>query len=366
MGVADGETADVVLPRACLDDRVRRHTPRFQGCRHRDRLHGRARLEHVGDRAVAQLLTTEVLTLFWLVARVIGQRQHLARDRIQDHDAAGFGLVDLNRIPQLLVRKELDLAVDAELQVTSVDRRHLFADVLDHSAQAILDHAAGPGAPGQLLVESQLDALLPDVFHVGEAHDVRCRLTFRILALVFATLVDALDAQLGDLLGNGLVDLALEPYKGLVLVFDLLVQFCQGHGQQSGQLLELVLVAVDVLGNRPDALRHDAGGQDQAIAVKDASAIGRQFQRARKPDFTLALEKSVAEHLDVGGATGQPHEPQGNGRHNEFAAPDRRLAGQQGAGRVEHALAHRTASLAWGAGKATYWVMAGVVVRMRN
>jgi hypothetical protein len=39
------------------------------------------------------------------------------------------------------------------------------------------------------------------------------------------------------------------------------------------------------------------------------AAIGGQFERARKAHLTLALEKSVAEHLHIGRARASPTKP---------------------------------------------------------
>ena len=92
-------------------------------------------------------------------------------------------------------------------------------------------------------------------------------------------------------------------------------------------------------GNRPDAGRHHAGGQQQPVAVEDAAAVGRQLQRAREAHLALALEEVVADHLHVGGAAGQHQEAERDAGHDELAAPDRRLAGEQRAGGVAHAAA---------------------------
>jgi hypothetical protein len=86
-----------------------------------------------------------------------------------------------------------------------------------------------------------------------------------------------------------------------------LLELGQGHLQQLGQLLELRLVARHVFGNGPDAGRRHAGGQDQAVAVDDAPAVGRQLQRAGKTHLALALEEVIADDLDVGRARRQAH-----------------------------------------------------------
>ena len=96
---------------------LRRDQARFQRQRDDERLHRRAGLEGVGQRAVAQLRAGEVLALVGLVARVVGQRQHFAGLRVEHHHAAGLGLVLDHRVAQLLVGEELHLAVDRQLQV---------------------------------------------------------------------------------------------------------------------------------------------------------------------------------------------------------------------------------------------------------
>ena len=114
----------------------------------------------------------------------------------------------------------------------------------------------------------------------------------------------------------------------------------QRHVEQLGQLLERGrIVARHVFGNGPDAGRRYAGGQDQAVAVDDAAAVGRQRQRAREAHLALALVEVVGHHLDVHRACRQADESQRDGGHDQLAAPDRRAAGQQRAGGVGNALA---------------------------
>ncbi len=235
----------------------------------------------------------------------------------------------LHRFAQLLVGEVLHLAVDGELKIGAVHRWHDIAHVFDHTAEPVLDHAARAAAARELLVEGQFDALLPPVFHVGEAHHVGRGLALWVLALVLGPQVDALDAERGDLVGHRLVDLALDPDKGLVLVGQALLQRRQRHAQQLGQLAQLGLALVHILRNRPDALRHHAGREDQAIAVQHPAAVGGQFQRAREAHLALTLEELVAKHLHVGRAGAQPGKGQRQCRHDELAAPDRRLARQQ-------------------------------------
>ena len=209
------------------------------------------------------------------------------------------------------------------------------------------------------------------VFDVGEADDVRRRFALGVLALVFLALVDALDVERGDLLDDGLVDLALDPDEALVLVGQLLVERGRRHVEQLGHLAQLGdhlgVLPVDVFGDRPDAGRDDARGQQQAVAVEDAAAVGGQLQGAGETHLALALEEVVADHLHVHRARGQAHEAERDRGHDELAAPHRRLAGEQRAGGVldAAAAAHRVAFLAAAAAAAAAGVPAGgVAVRV--
>jgi hypothetical protein len=127
-------------------------------------------------------------------------------------------------------------------------------------------------------------------------------------------------------------------------------------------------IALHVFGNRPDAGRHHAGRQQQAIAVEDAAAAGRHLERAGKAHFALALEEGVADHLHVGRARKQHDEGQRQHGDDELAAPHRRLGRQQRAGGVADVPHGRTPWLAEATGSATdevtYSVMAGVTVRI--
>ena len=140
--VGNGGASDVDAPWGGVDHRLGLDTARLQRQTNRERLHGRAGLEHVGERAVAQLLAGQVLALVGHVAGVVGQGQQLAGVGVHHHHAARLGLVQGHLVAQFLVGKELHLAVDGQLHVFSVDRWNGLAHAFDHAAQAVLDHAA--------------------------------------------------------------------------------------------------------------------------------------------------------------------------------------------------------------------------------
>ena len=103
------------------------------------------------------------------------------------------------------------------------------------------------------------------------------------------------------------------------------------------QLAALLLAGLEVLGDGPDRGRRHAGGQDQAVAVDDAAAAGRQLERAGVAVLALALVEVGADDLDVDRAAEQHAEGRAEQRDQELGAPRRRLRGQQRAGRVADA-----------------------------
>ena len=360
--VGDVEAANRIAARPGVDERLRRDAAGFQCHGHGDRLHGRARLKGVRHSTVAQLFAREVFAFVRHVAGVIGQRQHFAGDGVEHHHAAALGFLRSHGLAQFLIGKKLYLAVQRELQVLAIDRRHFVADVLHHAAFTVFDHSPGARASEQVLLKSQLHAIEPGVFNVGKADDVRRGFAIRVLALESAVLVNAFETELGDALGHRFFDLALEPDKALVFIAQLAAQLCERDLQQLRQLFELRRRGVDVFGNRPDAGGRNVGSQDQTIAVHDATAAGWKLQRAHKAHLALALKKCIAENLHMRRPGSQHRKPQRNSGHDELAAPYRRFAGQQGTGAVTYAAAHGLAGAGTAAASrnATYWVIAGV------
>ena len=166
------------------------------------------------------------------IAGIVGQRQHLPRLNVQDHHAAGIGLVPNHRIPQFLIGKELDLTVNAQLQVPPIHGQSLLTHGFHDTTQPVLDDTAGTTASCELLVEGQFNPLLPVVFDVGKTNHMGRGLAFRVLTFVFLALVNALEAHRRNLFGNGIVYLTFEPDKCLVFISQLLVQLGGRHVQQ--------------------------------------------------------------------------------------------------------------------------------------
>ena len=253
MHVADGRASDVDASRGGLDHRLGLDQALLQGQSHSERLHGRARLETVGQGPVAQLLTAEVDAPRWGITGVIRQRQNFAGLGIQHHYAACLGLVLHDCVAQGLVSVKLNFAVNAQLQVLAVDRVHGFTHGFDHTTQPVLDHTARTGLTGQLLLENEFHALLALVFHIGEPHDVRGCLTLRVKALVLFDVVNTFDAQRPNFLDHRFVHLAAQPNKSFFFVLELVLQFGRRHLKQAGQLKKLERVSLKVFRIGPNA-----------------------------------------------------------------------------------------------------------------
>ena len=113
-----------------------------------------------------------------------------------------FALFELDRRLELAEREVLQPRVDREREVAAGLRRADRLDVLDDVAAPVDDHAAAAGLAAQPLLLRELDAFLPDVAVAGEAEDVAHRLRRRIEAPVLVLVVDALDLQRRDAIGD--------------------------------------------------------------------------------------------------------------------------------------------------------------------
>ena len=142
VGIRDGRACDGDATRCGLNGRFGFDQPFFQSQRHRKGLHGRAGFKGVGQGTVTQLFSAQVDTFVRRIAGVIGQRQYFTRLSVQHHHAACLGLVLQDCFSQFLVSKELDLAVNAQLQVFAIHGRHGLTHVLHDTSQTVLDDTA--------------------------------------------------------------------------------------------------------------------------------------------------------------------------------------------------------------------------------
>ena len=99
MRVVDRVGADRQRARRGLDHGVGADLPAIERRGDRERLHRRARLEDVGQRAVAHLLARDAVARIRVVRRPVGEREDLAALRVEDHEPAGLRAVAPPRPP---------------------------------------------------------------------------------------------------------------------------------------------------------------------------------------------------------------------------------------------------------------------------
>ena len=167
--------------------------------------------------------------------------------------------------------QKLDAGVDRQRQIGAVLRLTTRADLLDDPTEVVLDHAPAARLACKALLLRQLEAFLPDIFHVGEADHVGDGLAFRIVALVFIALMDSGDLQGRDPAGHLGFDLPLQIDIVLVLG-QLAIELATVDAQQSGQPELLLGCRDDIVGVSPDRLGRQTAGQHRARAVDDLAA----------------------------------------------------------------------------------------------
>ena len=260
----------------------------------------------------------------------------------------------------------MQLAVERQHQVAAVMRFAHGGDVFDDAAQAVLDHAAAAGDAGQSLLHAQFHAVLPGVFHIGEADHVGHDLALRIETLVLLAGLDAGDAQLQHLVHGFLLDLALEIDEITVRV-ELLAQLRFRHFQQAGQRAQFFRRRFQhVIGYGPYRLDRHGGSEHFAIAVGDPATRCRQLQRAGVTRFTLLLQEIGGQALQPQGTAGQRQECREHHEQHQARTPWRQLHGKQRTGRKGNAACSGAARVRAGSGAhyltspVMYCVRAGV------
>ena len=152
--------------------------------RQRQRLEGRAHLEHAGGQAVDAGRIVRLLRIVRIVVRHRDHRDDLAGPHVGDETGRGLGLVLVLRLQQFVAQRVLDAQVDRELH-------RLLLPVVGEARHVQVGKAVA--------VEPFLDAGDTLVVDVHMADQVRDHRTGRIDALVLAQEADARNAEPMDL-----------------------------------------------------------------------------------------------------------------------------------------------------------------------
>ena len=141
MRITDGRLADGQPARCRLYHGVGAHAALLKGQRNRERLHGGARLEGIGQCAVAQLRTHEFRAVVRVVGRQVDHGQHLTRRDIQHEHRRRLGVMGLHCRRQLGKSLALDASIHREHQVMAVLRRLDRLHVLDDLPAAVAERS---------------------------------------------------------------------------------------------------------------------------------------------------------------------------------------------------------------------------------
>ncbi len=212
-----------------------------------------------------------------------------------------------------------------------------FAGVLDHAAEAVGDHAARALLALKQILELELDAFLADVLEVGETDYLGRRFAFRVLAAEAGFLIDPLDAECPNLLGDILADLPAQPDEAGVVV-EAVADLGGSHVEQLAQLGQLLGGGLEFARIEPDRWRRHAGGQDLTVAVEDAPPACWHLIGVDVAALALLEEEVGADGLDIDRPADHHREAQSGGQHQQAGTPQRGLGRQQRTVRILHRL----------------------------
>src|SRR5439155_23477386 len=178
----DGGRAYAQASRRDLDHRIRPHPPPFQSERDGKGFERRTGFESIGQGAVPELRSRELVAIVRVVSRKIRQCEQLARVDIEHDNTARFRPVLSDRGFQLAVSEVLDANIQSKGEVVPVLRGLDPLDVLDRLADPVLHHPAAAGLAGEPDLKREFDALLADVVRDGEAAHLRSDFSWRAMA----------------------------------------------------------------------------------------------------------------------------------------------------------------------------------------
>ncbi len=274
-----------------LDHRARRDPAGLERPGGDERLHRRARLEGVGERPVAQLRAAQVAAVGGRIARVVGQRQHLAGLRVEDDDAAGLGLVarrrrrgcagrrrtaPSSRSPGRCRGRRPARTLSPMSSTTRPSRSLITRRVPSRPASSFWNASSTPSWPrsSTLVKPTTCAAASPSGY----------------LRLYSRTSWMPLTSSARTCAAIGIVDLAAQPDEVRV-VGEAALELAAGHVEDAGEPGAARRIAIEVLRDRPDRRRRNARREDEAVAIEDAAATGGQLDRVGVARLALLQEE---------------------------------------------------------------------------
>ena len=328
MGIVNRRRADSHLSRRGLDRRIEAHLALVQRQCHGERLQGRAGLEGVGQRPVAQLGADQLDAVVRVVGRQIRQRQYFAGADVEHHHATCLGAMLLERLLEITVGEVLHLRIQGERNILPFPRRMNAFDILHDIATPVLDDATRAVLAGQLAVESQFDALLAGILDAGESQHVRHHLARRVVAPVFVLLMNPRQFQRRHPVRQFRRQLALDVDEfafGTQPAIDL----AHVHVEQGRQPARLCRRQLHIFRNCPDRAYRCGHRQHVAIAIGNAPSRSGNVDHPLEASTPLVAQKFVVEPLQIKRTHDQRKEGAQQHHQHETLPPKRQAFGQQ-------------------------------------
>ena len=201
---------------------------------HRERLHGAARLNHIGDCAVAAAVAVGTTRIIGVVAGGVHQCQDFAGFGVQHHCAAGLGLMVNQCFVQLFISNRLDALIQRQHHILAVFRRFVARRIqaVNNIAFVVAQHHFGTVLPVQAAFARQLQAFLPFAIDIGKADYMGKQIAHGVMALAFMLKSQTFDIQGRHLLADFRRQLALQIDKIFVFAAQALGEGFHRHINQ--------------------------------------------------------------------------------------------------------------------------------------
>ena len=301
MGVAHGGGADFI--RIGVKPSVHAHFARIERLGNGERLHRRARLDHIGYRTVAALLAVGMAGAVGVVGGAVGQRQNFTGLRIQHHHAACFGAVVAHGFIQFFISQRLNALIERHHHIAAVLRIAVARriEAVDDIAFVVAQHHFGTVGTAQIVFTRQLQPFLAFAVDVGEADYMRKQIAHRIMALRFFLESQTFDAQSRHFIAGLLIKLALQIDKVFVFFRQTRLDGFHRHINQRRELLQLLGARhfIHARGHGIKRFGRRAQRQGGAVAVGDGAARGRQRNGAHKALVALIFQKIMLRGLQI-------------------------------------------------------------------
>src|SRR5450759_2422095 len=306
MGIVNLPVAQREYTMLGIDDGVTVHFARFDRRRHRERFQSRAGLEQIGNGAVAHRFAAGVIAVVRVVAGIVGESQHFAAARIENHYRTGLGSMLLDRTLQLAIGDVLQIAIQTEHDIAARLGRVETTGIFNNVPVVILDDALTAGFSGKLFLQEQLQTLLPNVVLSGKSQRLRSLLTRRIIAAIFALQRNPRQIQTHhflDLIGG---QQSFEIDKVARSIEQTIFHFLYVHAEYLRQFFYLSPIGFHVRRARPHRFNRGTDGKWFAVAVGDHAAVRTYFDHAAVALVAFFLQEIIVYPLQIHATPKQP------------------------------------------------------------